>query len=104
MSGAAGSGPLRAGERVQLSDPKGRLHTVTLTAGKQFHTHRGQGAAANRHLPDAADLRQTLSQYGRGGIEHLAPGQRIRGQGQNHDRRVGRVDLAVGGIARHARG
>ncbi len=29
------------GERVQLSDPKGRLHTVTLVAGKQFHTHRG---------------------------------------------------------------
>jgi tRNA (adenine57-N1/adenine58-N1)-methyltransferase len=26
---------------VQLSDPKGRLHTVTLVAGKQFHTHRG---------------------------------------------------------------
>jgi tRNA (adenine57-N1/adenine58-N1)-methyltransferase len=26
---------------VQLSDPKGRLHTVTLAAGKQFHTHRG---------------------------------------------------------------
>jgi tRNA (adenine57-N1/adenine58-N1)-methyltransferase len=24
-----------------LTDPKGRLHTVTLTAGKQFHTHRG---------------------------------------------------------------
>lgn len=30
-----------AGDRVQLSDPKGRLHTVTLTEGKQFHTHRG---------------------------------------------------------------
>ena len=30
-----------AGERVQLTDPKGRLHTVTLAAGKQFHTHRG---------------------------------------------------------------
>jgi tRNA (adenine57-N1/adenine58-N1)-methyltransferase len=29
------------GERVQLTDPKGRLHTVTLEAGKQFHTHRG---------------------------------------------------------------
>lgn len=38
---APGSGPFRAGERVQLSDPKGRLHTVTLSAGKQFHTHRG---------------------------------------------------------------
>jgi tRNA (adenine57-N1/adenine58-N1)-methyltransferase len=29
------------GERVQLTDPKGRLHTVTLEPGKQFHTHRG---------------------------------------------------------------
>lgn len=29
------------GERVQLTDPKGRLHTVTLVPGKQFHTHRG---------------------------------------------------------------
>ncbi|MDT4937441.1 MAG: tRNA (adenine57-N1/adenine58-N1)-methyltransferase catalytic subunit [Pseudonocardiales bacterium] len=36
-----GSGPFRVGERVQLSDPKGRLHTVTLESGKQFHTHRG---------------------------------------------------------------
>jgi tRNA (adenine57-N1/adenine58-N1)-methyltransferase catalytic subunit len=41
LSPAPGSGPFQAGERVQLSDPKGRLHTVTLTTGKQFHTHRG---------------------------------------------------------------
>ncbi|SHF48011.1 tRNA (adenine57-N1/adenine58-N1)-methyltransferase [Jatrophihabitans endophyticus] len=41
MSAAPGSGPFAVGERVQLSDPKGRLHTVTLEAGKQFHTHRG---------------------------------------------------------------
>jgi tRNA (adenine57-N1/adenine58-N1)-methyltransferase len=41
LSKAPGSGPFEAGERVQLSDPKGRLHTVTLTPGKQFHTHRG---------------------------------------------------------------
>jgi tRNA (adenine57-N1/adenine58-N1)-methyltransferase len=40
-SAAPGSGPFRAGERVQLTDPKGRLHTVTLEPGKQFHTHRG---------------------------------------------------------------
>jgi tRNA (adenine57-N1/adenine58-N1)-methyltransferase len=26
---------------VQLTDPKGRLHTITLEAGKDFHTHRG---------------------------------------------------------------
>ena len=31
----------QVGDRVQLTDPKGRLHTVTLQAGKQFHTHRG---------------------------------------------------------------
>lgn len=37
----AGTGPFREGERVQLTDTKGRRHTVTLTAGKQFHTHRG---------------------------------------------------------------
>ncbi|MDQ6851514.1 MAG: tRNA (adenine-N1)-methyltransferase [Actinomycetota bacterium] len=40
-AGAPGSGPFRVGERVQLSDPKGRLHTVTLEPGKKFHTHRG---------------------------------------------------------------
>lgn len=34
-------GPFRPGERVQLTDPKGRLHTITLVADKDFHTHRG---------------------------------------------------------------
>jgi tRNA (adenine57-N1/adenine58-N1)-methyltransferase len=26
---------------VQLTDPKGRVHTITLESGKVFHTHRG---------------------------------------------------------------
>lgn len=34
-------GPFRAGERVQLTDPKGKLHTVVLKEDGQFHTHRG---------------------------------------------------------------
>ncbi len=38
---SADSSLFRVGDRVQLTDPKGRLHTVTLEAGKQFHTHRG---------------------------------------------------------------
>lgn len=38
---AARGAVLREGDRVQLSDPKGRLHTIILTPGKQFHTHRG---------------------------------------------------------------
>ena len=35
------SGPFRAGDRVQLTGPKGRLNTIILGAGKQFHSHRG---------------------------------------------------------------
>ncbi|WP_346623657.1 tRNA (adenine-N1)-methyltransferase [Blastococcus montanus] len=34
-------GAFVVGDRVQLTDPKGRMHTVVLTPGKQFHTHRG---------------------------------------------------------------
>jgi tRNA (adenine57-N1/adenine58-N1)-methyltransferase len=34
-------GVFRAGDRVQLTDPKGRRYTVTLEAGAQYHTHRG---------------------------------------------------------------
>jgi tRNA (adenine57-N1/adenine58-N1)-methyltransferase len=34
-------GLLRVGERVQLTDPRGRLHTITLAPGATFHTHKG---------------------------------------------------------------
>jgi tRNA (adenine57-N1/adenine58-N1)-methyltransferase catalytic subunit len=34
-------GPLLAGEPVQLTDPKGRSHLITLKAGASFHTHQG---------------------------------------------------------------
>lgn len=37
-------GPLREGDRVQLTDTKGRLHTITLRPGAVFHTHRGSFA------------------------------------------------------------
>lgn len=35
------TGPFRAGDRVQLTGPKGRLATVTLTPGARYGTHRG---------------------------------------------------------------
>lgn len=35
------SGALRAGDQVQLTDPKGRHYTFTLAPGKTFHTHQG---------------------------------------------------------------
>jgi len=34
-------GPLTEGDQVQLTDSKGRMHTITLESGKQFHTHKG---------------------------------------------------------------
>jgi tRNA (adenine57-N1/adenine58-N1)-methyltransferase len=36
-----GTGPFEAGDRVQLTGPRGRLNTVTLQVGGEFHTHRG---------------------------------------------------------------
>lgn len=38
----------RSGERVQLTDAKGRKHTVTLKAGQRFHTSKG--AIEHDHL------------------------------------------------------
>ncbi len=35
------SGPFEAGDRVQLTGPRGRLNTITLEPGAVFHTHRG---------------------------------------------------------------
>ncbi|GAA5181120.1 tRNA (adenine-N1)-methyltransferase [Rugosimonospora acidiphila] len=34
-------GPFQPGDRVQLTDPKGRLHTLVLEPGRVYHTHRG---------------------------------------------------------------
>jgi tRNA (adenine57-N1/adenine58-N1)-methyltransferase len=34
-------GPLQPGDQVQLTDPKGRKHLITLATGQTFHTHRG---------------------------------------------------------------
>jgi tRNA (adenine57-N1/adenine58-N1)-methyltransferase len=39
--GPARGGPFRDGDRVQLTDPKGRQYTIVLQAGAQYHTHRG---------------------------------------------------------------
>ena len=47
------AGAFVVGDRVQLTDPKGRLHTVVLEPGKQFHTHRG--AIEHDHLIGAPE-------------------------------------------------
>ncbi|OXM74790.1 MULTISPECIES: tRNA (adenine-N1)-methyltransferase [Amycolatopsis] len=35
------SGPFRPGDRVRLTDPKGRNYTLVLAEGEEYHTHRG---------------------------------------------------------------
>ncbi|MFC8531347.1 tRNA (adenine-N1)-methyltransferase [Nocardia sp. NPDC057227] len=47
------TGPFTIGDRVQLTDAKGRLHTVILEPGKEFHTHRG--AISHDDLIDAPE-------------------------------------------------
>lgn len=51
--GRTPTGPFTVGERVQLTDGKGRKYTVRLEPGAQFHTHRG--AIENDHLIGAAE-------------------------------------------------
>ncbi|SDQ40559.1 tRNA (adenine-N1)-methyltransferase [Quadrisphaera sp. DSM 44207] len=60
-------GPFRAGDRVQLTDPRGRPHTITLQPGRQFHTHRGHLAHDDLiGAPEGTVVASTA------GIEHLA--------------------------------
>jgi tRNA (adenine57-N1/adenine58-N1)-methyltransferase catalytic subunit len=41
------TGPFAIGDRVQLTDPKGRHYTMVLGPGLEFHTHRGAIAHDN---------------------------------------------------------
>lgn len=55
------SGPFRVGDRVQLTGPRGRLNTITLEAGGEFHTHRGILAHNSIiGLPDGSVVRSTV--------------------------------------------
>lgn len=60
-------GPFVAGDRVQLTDPKGRVHTVVLRPGGEHHTHRG--AVAHDALIGAPDGSVVTST---GGTSYLA--------------------------------
>ncbi len=61
------SGPFREGDRVQLTGPKGKLNSITLEAGKVFHTHRGFLSHDELiGLPDGSVVKNSV------GVEHLA--------------------------------
>ncbi|QWT23244.1 tRNA (adenine-N1)-methyltransferase [Subtercola sp. PAMC28395] len=61
------SGEFRAGDRVQITGPKGRLNSITLEPGGVFHTHRGFiDHDALIGLPDGSVVENSV------GVEHLA--------------------------------
>jgi len=61
------SGPFRAGDRVQLTGPKGRMNSITLIPGEGFHTHRGILSHDEIiGLPDGSVVTNNV------GVEHLA--------------------------------
>lgn len=35
------TGTFAYGDRIQLTDPKGKMYSLTITAGKEWHTHKG---------------------------------------------------------------
>src|ERR671913_545718 len=61
------SGPFRVGDRVQLTGPKGRMHTITLQPGAHFHSHKGLIAHDDLiGMPDGSVVANQV------GIEYLA--------------------------------
>ena len=40
-------GPFEVGDQVQITDPKGRKHTVLLVAGKQFLPTKGRSSTTS---------------------------------------------------------
>ena len=123
------TGPFRAGDSVQLTDPKGRLHTVVLEPGKAFHTHRGavahddligapegivvkaqpSGTAVPGAAAAAGRLRAVDAARRRGGLpEGRGPdrghGRRLpRRPGARGRRRLGRADLLAAARGRRRR-
>ena len=54
------TGPFAVGDRVQLTDAKGRHYTMVLTPGGEFHTHRGAiGHDGVIGLPEGSVVKST---------------------------------------------
>ncbi len=72
--------------------------------GVEFDPDARECAASYGYLADAGDLRHLLCHHGGGRIVHLTFGKRVGSKSNDQDRRIGRVDLTVTGIAGQVRG
>jgi len=67
MTASRPSGPFRLGDRVQLTGPKARMHTITLKESGELHTHHGVLKHADLvGLPDGSVVANSA------GAEYLA--------------------------------
>ena len=103
-----------------VADINSALRTVRIGAGKsgsyvlktdavfieclrnKFDPDRWQRAAADDDFADTLDLRQFLRQHRRCRVIQIAARHRVGSQGQDKDRRVGGIDLAVRRIGAQA--
>ena len=69
----------------------------------QFNADAGQRTAADIDLADAVDLRELLLEDRVCSVVHQSRPHGGRGQAENHDRCVGRIDLSIGRLARQCR-
>ena len=95
----------RALGRVGVGRRQGGAHVLQPDAvieqacGLSSTRTAGRAAPLMMTWPMPLNCDRLLLQNRAGRIVHLAAGQRLRGQRQDQDRRVGRVDLAIGRVA-----
>ncbi len=92
--GPVGIGRLDGGAHVLRADA-----VAVQRERQQLHAHRGQRAASDLHVAHALHLRDALADHVGDGVVDLARGARPGGEREDDDRRIRRVDLAVGGVA-----
>ncbi len=72
--------------------------------GVELNAYGGQGRSHYQHFAHARDLRYALLHHRGCFVVEVGNVVDVRLQAQHHDRRIGRVHLAIGGISRKIRG
>ncbi len=99
----------RAFRTIGIGGSKRRAHVLKPDAifGQgvrvELDAHRGQGTAENINLTDAIELGEPLLEDIAGEIIHLTARLGLRRHGEDKDRRIGGIDLAIGRIDRQVR-
>ncbi len=99
----------RAFRAVGVGGSKRRAHVLDPDAifGQgmriELDAHRGQGTAENENLTDAIKLGEPLLEDIAGEIIHLTARFGLRRHGEDKDRRIGGIDLAIGRIGGQVR-